>query len=101
MNAGNRMRERIRWQCRRGMLELDLVLNAFIDKYLTNLAGPELGTLRGLLERPDPVLLDFVMGHAEPEAADERDMVALMRSIAVPHGRHSLAPTGEIRGANG
>ncbi len=83
------------------MLELDLVLNAFLDKYLPNLAGPELATLRGLLERPDPVLLDFVMGHAEPEAAHERDMVALMRSIAIPHGSQSLAPTGEIRGANG
>ena len=102
MSGADRARERIRWQCRRGLLELDLILHAFIDKYLDRLAQPELDALAALLEHPDPVLLDFVMGRCEPDTAYERDLVALMRSIAVhANAAHSLAPEGEIRGANG
>lgn len=29
--------KRLRWQCRRGMLELDIILNAFLDKNYVNL----------------------------------------------------------------
>ena len=54
--------ERIRWQCRRGMLELDLVLNRFVEQDLAGLAPAELETFRQLLEEPDPRLLAWVMG---------------------------------------
>ena len=30
--------KRLRWQCRRGMLELDLLLGAFLDQYYLNLS---------------------------------------------------------------
>ena len=73
--------DRIRWRCRRGMLELDLVLNAFLERHLASLDPGRLDSLRELLERPDPELLDYVMGHAEPAAAGERDLVALMRDL--------------------
>ncbi len=53
--------DRIRWQCRRGMLELDLVLNRFIEQDLAGLTPAELETFRQLLEEPDPWLLAWVM----------------------------------------
>jgi succinate dehydrogenase flavin-adding protein (antitoxin of CptAB toxin-antitoxin module) len=45
-------REKLKWKCRRGLLELDLILHAFIDKYLERLAQSELDALAALLERP-------------------------------------------------
>jgi antitoxin CptB len=82
MSSGDRLQERIRWRCRRGMLELDLVLTTFAEKHLQTLAPAELETLRALLERPDPELLDYVMGRDEPRASEELELVALMRNVS-------------------
>ena len=74
---------RIRWRCRRGMLELDLVLRAFCDRYLEKLHAYQLNVFRALLERPDPELLDYVMAHEEPVDPCERELIALMRSLNI------------------
>jgi antitoxin CptB len=71
--------DRIRWRCRRGMLELDLVLNSFLEKHLETLDARKVGALKKLLDRPDPELLELVMGHGEVEGAEERELVGLMR----------------------
>lgn len=57
--------DRIRWQCRRGMLELDLVLNRFLENDLAGLDPAQLQTFRALLNEPDPQLLAWVMAQEE------------------------------------
>ena len=81
--------DRVRWRCRRGMLELDLVLTAFLDRHFATLAPQSIEAFCTLLERPDPELLDFVMGREEPLAAEERKLVALLRA-ARPHNMVQL-----------
>jgi antitoxin CptB len=71
-------RERIRWRCRRGMLELDLTLQRFTGTHLATLASAELDALEELLALPDNDLLDVVLGHSAPSATAER-LVQLMR----------------------
>jgi antitoxin CptB len=83
--------ERIRWHCRRGMLELDLVLNAFVEQHLENLAPAQLDTLRRILESPDPELLDLVMGHSDPETTAELELIALMRAANTTPRRQPLS----------
>jgi antitoxin CptB len=98
--------DRIRWRCRRGMLELDLVLNAFVERYLGILVPRELQAFRALLERPDPELLDYVMGHAEPAAAEECEVIARLRGVKVhvsscipsAQGPLSAGEAGFVRG---
>ena len=80
MSAQDRLRERIRWQCRRGMLELDLVLNRFLERHFAGLGARELDALRALLLRTDPELLDLVMARTEPVEPVERNVLALMRA---------------------
>jgi succinate dehydrogenase flavin-adding protein (antitoxin of CptAB toxin-antitoxin module) len=63
------------------MLELDLVLTAFLERYLADLQPHQLDCLFILLERPDPELLDFVMGHSDPAAVTELELVELMRGV--------------------
>ena len=85
------LRERLRWRCRRGMLELDLVLQAFVGNHLAELTADELDALGALLERPDPELLDYVMDRATPPVAAERELIALMRRDTIGDAR-SLYP---------
>ena len=73
-------RDRIRWHCRRGMLELDLVLNRFLDRHYAALGPDKVGAFAALLERTDPELLDLIMGHLEAQAPDERAVLALLRA---------------------
>ena len=80
MSGSERMESRIRWHCRRGMLELDLVLNAFLERHLADLEPAGLDAFKGLLERTDPELLDLVMGREEASDRDERKILALVRS---------------------
>jgi antitoxin CptB len=81
MSLDDRARDRLRWDCRRGMLELDLVLNAFLVRHLDGLEPRQLEAFRGLLAYPDPLLLEFVMGHSEPDEAFEREVLTLMRAV--------------------
>jgi antitoxin CptB len=79
MTSLDRMHDRLRWRCRRGMLELDLVLNAFLDRHLDELEPSGIEAFKSLLALPDPDLLDHVMGRTEPESSETRDVLALMR----------------------
>ncbi|RPJ46999.1 MAG: hypothetical protein EHM16_07545 [Betaproteobacteria bacterium] len=53
--------DRIRWQCRRGLLELDLLLNRFLDRELAGLSTEQMQTFRELLDEADIRLLAWVM----------------------------------------
>ena len=57
--------DRIRWQCRRGMLELDLLLKRFLEQELARLDPGQVQVFKELLNEPDPVLLAWVMEQEE------------------------------------
>jgi antitoxin CptB len=45
--------ERVRWRCRRGLLELDIVLQRFVDMYHAKLNEAELRQFETLLDLSD------------------------------------------------
>ena len=51
---------RLSWRCRRGLLELDIVLQRFSEKYLSGLTVNELMAFDALLDLPDNEFLDVV-----------------------------------------
>ena len=53
-----------RWQCRRGMLELDLLLNNFVDKKVEVLTQQQKKSFELLLSYPDQTLLDLLLGNS-------------------------------------
>lgn len=75
-------RSRIHWQCRRGMRELDLLLQAFLDAGYDALTGPERDAFHGLLRCPDPLLLEYLMGRLTPSDPLTADVVARIRRTA-------------------
>lgn len=54
--------ERVRWRCRRGLLELDIVLERFVGKHYLQLNEPELQAFEALLDMPDNPLWDMIAG---------------------------------------
>ena len=73
--------DRIRWRCRRGLLELDLVLEAFLARGYGRLDAAQ----RGLFDE----LLDLALGRREPEAR-YRAVVDMLRADPGP------APAGGV-----
>lgn len=71
----DRERERVLWRCRRGLLELDLLLQKFIERDYPSLSDREHAALARLLDTPDPELLDYCFGHAQPDDAELRELV--------------------------
>ena len=52
------------WQCRRGMLELDLLLNNFVNKKVESLTLQQKESFELLLSYPDQTLLDLLLGNS-------------------------------------
>ncbi|MCH6584960.1 MAG: succinate dehydrogenase assembly factor 2 [Proteobacteria bacterium] len=57
--------DRVRWRCRRGMLELDIVLQRFVDKHYAQLNENELQQFDTLLNLPDNDLWDMITAKKE------------------------------------
>jgi len=67
-----------RWQCRRGMLELDLLLNNFVDKEVNNLTAEKKQVFELLLSYPDQTLLDLLLGNS---VSSDPSIVSLVQHI--------------------
>ena len=75
---------RLRWQCRRGMLELDLMLEAFIEKRYFELPLKMKKAFHQLLNCQDQILLDYLMGQDVPTNKDVADVAKQVRDAAGP-----------------
>ena len=74
--------DRLRWKCRRGMLELDLLLKDFLDRDFDALDDQGRRRLDQLLDYPDAVLLEWFMGRIRPTDKDVAQLVDRIRSAA-------------------
>lgn len=72
----------VRWQCRRGMLELDILLLPFVDKVYETLAVDQQQDFIELLGYQDQELFAWFIGRSEPESSKLRAIVQLIREGA-------------------
>jgi antitoxin CptB len=72
--------ERLKWKSRRGLLELDLVLERFWKETGLTMRDEQAAALERLLTMPDNDLLDVVMGRAEIPEPHLRVMVEKLRA---------------------
>ena len=71
---------RLRWRCRRGMLENDLLLARFLDRRGDHLSHAEVAGLDRLLDLPDGELWDLLCGRATADPA----LQALLDQLNAP-----------------
>jgi antitoxin CptB len=74
-----RVLKRLRWRCRRGLLENDLVLERFLELYGTRLSQKEVEAFGKLLDYGDKELWDLVSRRSEPADPDLVGVVELLR----------------------
>lgn len=75
-------KNRIHWQCRRGMLELDDMLQGFLEKAFDELDASERCQFETLLRCHDNLLLEYLMGRTVPADPDTTNVVNKIRAAA-------------------
>ena len=73
-------RDRIRWRCRRGLLELDLILKRFLEAHFDRLDDRQRDLFEQLLDQPDIDLLDWALGRGEPDDPRFLPVIQLLRA---------------------
>ena len=66
---------RLRWACRRGMLELDVLFMPFVEEAYDDLSEKDKLTFERLLECQDPEIFAWFMGHETCEDSEFNEMV--------------------------
>lgn len=74
---------KLKWQCRRGTLELDILLTRYLECSYCDANEEEKASFIQLLELEDTVLIPYLMGDREPKDAD---LLCLVKKI------HRLSP---------
>ena len=73
---------RVRWLCRRGMKELDVLLARYLDARWVDAPAPERAAFASLLDRQDPVLWDLLLGRGTEAEPAQRDVVERIRALS-------------------
>jgi antitoxin CptB len=73
--------DRLRWRCRRGMLENDLILSRFLDVRGAGITDQEVVALGRLLELSDNELWNLLAGRQEPADAAVKPLLDALRAI--------------------
>lgn len=89
-------RKRLRFRCwHRGTKELDLLVGRFADAMLAGMDADELDRLEALLEVPEPLLYDWVLGRRAPDPEHDHAVMHRLSAFSqapetAPHAAHSL-----------
>jgi antitoxin CptB len=70
---------RVRWRCRRGLLELDLVLTKFLDDRFDALTGPQKAVFINLISQSDNDLWDLIAGRSRAIDPAVEEIIKLLQ----------------------
>ncbi len=77
---------KLKWRCRRGLLENDLFVERFFANHGSTLTQAQADGLQALMELPDNDLLDLLLARHEPTGElatpEVREVLQLMRTPA-------------------
>jgi len=70
---------KIKWHCRRGMLELDLIFQRFFNERIDFMEEEQIALFEALLEYPDPDLFSWLMGYEKSTQKEINEIVTYIR----------------------
>lgn len=77
---------KLKWRCRRGLLENDLFIERFFARHEASLTQAQAQGLRVLMDLSDNDLLDLFLARKQPEGELVRDdVIEVLRLMRVPH----------------
>jgi antitoxin CptB len=71
----------LKWRCRRGMLELDILLNTYLDRNYSIMSQQQGAIFTEVLDYPDQVLLDLLLGNMQSSDADVNRLISEIQVI--------------------
>jgi antitoxin CptB len=74
-------RSQLIWQCRRGSLELDILLKRYLDQCYEDAETCEKSAFRQLLDFEDQQIFQYLSDQAEPDTAELINLVARIRTL--------------------
>ncbi len=77
-------KSKIAWQCRRGLLELDLIFEYILDNELDKMNEAEFEGFEKLLHHQDSFLCAWLMGYEQPEDKEIIESVQFIMSRYKP-----------------
>ena len=85
----DRALSRLRWRCRRGLLENDLFIERFFARHGSGLTERQADALGTLMDLSDNDLLDLLLARKEPEADLARpDVIGVLTLLRQPPLSH-------------
>lgn len=72
------------WRCRRGIREMDLLLQRFVEIHFDALTAEEINTFEQLLEYPDLDIMDWIMERKTPPNDSIKLLVQQIRNTDNP-----------------
>lgn len=69
----------LRWRCRRGMRELDVVLVRWLEEHYPGATPVQREAFEALLSLPDPELFDLLRGRTQARTPAGESVVAELR----------------------
>lgn len=73
---------KLRWRCRRGLLENDLFITRYLEQYGSQMTVIQAQAMYALMDLPDNDLLDLFLARKEPSGAlDRADVCELLSAI--------------------
>ena len=72
----------LKWRCRRGMLELDILLNSYLDKNYNTMSKQQGDIFSEVLDYPDQVLFDLLLGNMQSSDARVNKLVSEIQRIS-------------------
>ncbi len=78
------MDPRLRWQCRRGMRELDILLTRYLDHDYLQASADQKQAFRELLALPDPDLISYLLRGQTPPDSDIANVISEIRDRPHP-----------------
>jgi len=72
---------RLRWRCRRGMRELDVVMQRYLERRYAIAPAAEQVAFEALVEQQDPLLLAYLMGREQPADPQQRQVIAVIAAL--------------------
>ena len=92
---GERELSKLRWRCRRGLLENDLLIEKFFNSHEGTLTVSQAKGMGDLMDLSDNDLLDLLLQRKEPDDLLEADSKASASSFEALHVLNMLRPTGK------
>ena len=74
-------KSRLRWRCRRGIREMDILFQRFMDDCYDTLSDEDKNTFEIFLNEPDLDILNWVMGRTEAKNSDYQGFITAMQEF--------------------